>query len=141
VTTGRVLIFADGASRGNPGRAAIGAVLKDGEGNVICRISREIGIATNNQAEYRALIAALAEALRLGARQVDIRMDSELVVRQACGQYRVKNAGLRPLHEAAMKLLGCFQHFSITHMPGEDNHEAHHLAGLALRPAPGSGRG
>ena len=90
----RVIIATDGASRGNPGPAAIGATIKDGQGTLIARISRHIGIATNNQAEYQAVIAALNEALRLGARKVDISMDSELVVRQLSGRYRVKNAVL-----------------------------------------------
>ena len=134
-----LLISADGASRGNPGRAAIGAVIKDGQGNVVCRVSRAIGIATNNQAEYRALIAALGEAIRLGARRVDIKIDSELVVKQVSGQYQVKNAGLRPLNVEVKRLLGSFERFSLSHMSGEDNHEAHHLAGLALRPRLESG--
>ncbi|GAH88486.1 unnamed protein product, partial [marine sediment metagenome] len=88
----RVVIYADGASRGNPGPAAIGAVIKDERGRLIASISQRIGKATNNQAEYRAIITALEEADRLGARQVDIKMDSELVVRQINGEYRVKKA-------------------------------------------------
>ena len=135
MTTEQVSVSADGASRGNPGRAAIGAVIRDQHGKVVCRISRAIGIATNNQAEYQALIAALREAISLGARRVDIKVDSELVVRQALGGYRVKNAGLKPLHRELVTLLASLERFSLAHMPGEDNHEAHHLAGLALRPS------
>lgn len=88
----RVLICADGASQGNPGQAAIGATIKDEEGRLVTSISRRIGTTTNNQAEYRALVAALEEAVRLGAKQVDIKLDSQLVVKQIKGEYRVKKA-------------------------------------------------
>ena len=91
----KLVINADGASRGNPGRAAIGATLKDEKGRLVASISRYIGRATNNQAEYGAVIAALEKAADLGARIVDIRLDSELVVRQVKGRYRVKNAAPR----------------------------------------------
>jgi len=95
----RLIIFTDGASLGNPGQASIGAVIQDGQGKVISRISRRIGHATNNQAEYTAIIAALEEAARLGAEEAEVRSDSELVVKQLNGRYRVKKATLRPLYQ------------------------------------------
>ncbi len=129
----RVAISADGASRGNPGPAAIGATIKDGQGKLLARISQRIGIATNNQAEYRALIAALKEALELGAKEVDIRLDSELVVKQLGGQYRVKNATLKPLFQAVKQLTERLEAFTITHVPRRQNVEADRLANMALR--------
>ncbi len=83
----RMVMCTDGASRGNPGPAAIGVTIKDKRGRLIASISQRIGRATNNQAEYRAIITALEEATRLGAKQVDIKMDSELVVKQINGEY------------------------------------------------------
>ncbi len=129
----RVIISADGASRGNPGAAAIGAVIKDEQGGLVARISRRIGTATNNQAEYRAVIAALEEAVSLGAKKVDIMLDSQLVVRQLSGQYRVKNAALKPLFQEAKRLLGQMEGLTITHVPRDQNREADRLASMALR--------
>ena len=126
-------IRADGASRGNPGPAAIGATIKDGQGNLVARISRRIGTATNNQAEYMALIAALNEAIRLGARKVDINLDSQLVVRQINGQYRVKNNVLKSLLHEVRQLAGCLEQFNIAHVPRQQNAEADRLANMALR--------
>ena len=94
-----MIIFTDGTAEPNPGPAAIGAIIKDEQGRVITSISQRIGIATNNQAEYRAIIAALEEAIRLGATHVELNSDSELVVRQISGRYRVKNAALKPLYQ------------------------------------------
>jgi len=102
----KVIIHADGASRGNPGLAAIGATLKDAEGQVLAAVSQRIGRATNNQAEYRALIAALEKAISLGASEVDIYLDSELVVRQLTGRYRVKSAILKPPYRQVKGLQG-----------------------------------
>ncbi len=128
----RVIIHVDGAARGNPGPAAIGAIIKDGEGKLIARISRRIGATTNNQAEYRAIIAALEKALELGARQVELNSDSELVVKQLNGSYRVKNAALRPLYQQVKQLQAKLDGFSITHVPRERNTEADNLANMAL---------
>jgi ribonuclease HI len=125
-------INADGASRGNPGPAAIGATIKDEQGGLIARISRPIGRATNNQAVYRAVIAALHEAVRLGAQKVDIRLDSELVVRQLSGRYRVKNATLKALYQEAKGLLELLETVTIRHVPREQNREADRLANMAL---------
>ena len=93
----RVVIFTDGAAEPNPGPAAIGATIKDEQGRLITTISQPIGRATNNQAEYRAIIAALEKAIRLGAKRVELKSDSELVVKQFNGEYRVKKAALKPL--------------------------------------------
>jgi ribonuclease HI len=128
----RVIIGADGASRGNPGPAAIGAVIKDDRGNLVARLSRRIGRATNNQAEYRALIAALEQAISLGAKKIDIRLDSELIVRQLSGRYRVKNAGLKPLYEQVQQLLAKLDEVSVRHVPRARNAEADRLANQAL---------
>jgi len=132
MTPTRLIIYTDGASSGNPGPAAIGAVIQDGQGRVISRISRRIGRATNNQAEYRAIIAALEEAVRLGAREVDIKSDSELVVKQLKGRYRVKKATLRPLYQKVVQLIGSLEAFTIAHIPREQNREADRLANRAL---------
>ncbi len=128
----RVTINTDGASRGNPGPAAIGATIKDEQGKLLSAISERIGRTTNNQAEYRALIAALREAGRLGANGIDIRLDSELLVRQLTGRYRVKHPALKPLYEETRRLLAGLAGFAITHIPREENAEADRLANAAL---------
>jgi len=128
----KAVIFADGASRGNPGPAAIGATIKDKRGKLITFISQRIGRATNNQAEYRAIITALEEAIRLGAKQVDIKTDSELVVKQINGEYRVKKATLKPLYQQVKQLQGLLESFTITHILRQQNIEADKLANKAL---------
>ena len=129
----RLVIYTDGTSSGNPGPAAIGATLKDEQGKLIASISQGIGRATNNQAEYRAVIAALEKAVRLGAKQVDVNSDSELVVRQINGKYRVKKAHLKPLYQQVKQLQSLLKSFTITHIPREQNIEADNLANLALK--------
>ncbi|MDD2252132.1 MAG: ribonuclease HI family protein [Dehalococcoidales bacterium] len=128
----KVIINSDGASRGNPGRAAIGAVITDEHGNVLQSVSRFIGITTNNQAEYKALIAGLEAAVALGASDVTVRIDSELVVKQIKGQYRVKKPELAPLHRRACELLAGFKSHSLEHVFRNLNQEADRLANLAL---------
>ncbi|MBA7645709.1 Bifunctional protein [subsurface metagenome] len=128
----KVIIHADGASLGNPGAAAIGATIKDEQGRLIACISQGIGRTTNNQAEYRAIIAALEHAISLGANQVDMRSDSELIVRQINKRYRVKNAALKPLYQRVKQLLSLLEGFTITHIPRQQNIEAHRLASRAL---------
>ncbi len=128
----KAVIYADGASRGNPGPAAIGAIIKDERGRLITSISQRIGRATNNQAEYRAIIAALEEAARLGARQVEIKTDSELVVKQINGEYRVKKATLKPLYQQVKQRQGSLEGFTITHILRQQNIEADNLANRAL---------
>jgi len=129
----RVIIHADGASLGNPGPAAIGATIKDDRGRILASISQGIGRATNNQAEYRAVIAALERATKLGASRADIYLDSELIVNQLNGQYRVKNQSLKPLNQRVKQLQSQLEGFTITHIPRHKNSEAHKLAALALR--------
>jgi ribonuclease HI len=127
-----LICYADGASRGNPGAAAIGGVVMRAEGAVLEKVSEAIGVATNNVAEWRAAIAVLAAAQRLGARSVELRMDSELVVRQLQGRYQVRNPGLRPLYEEARALLVGFDQVAITHVPRARNARADKLANNAL---------
>ena len=128
----RVTIYSDGAARGNPGQAAIGAVIKDKQGKLITSISQRIGTTTNNQAEYSAIIADLEKAISLGAKHVELNSDSELVVRQINGRYRVKKAALISLHQQVRQLLGNLEGFKITHIPREQNTEADTLANRAL---------
>ncbi len=128
----RVVINADGASRGNPGPAAIGVTIKDDKGNLVTSISRRIGRATNNQAEYRAIIAGLEKAIELGAREVMIYSDSELIVKQINGRYRIKNTSLRILYENLVKLISPLEKFSIQHVPRKRSIEADVLANKAL---------
>ncbi|MBD5655494.1 MAG: reverse transcriptase-like protein [Candidatus Eremiobacteraeota bacterium] len=114
-------IFADGGSRGNPGPAARGAVLFAEDGSVLAEVGEYLGIATNNVAEWRALLAGLAKARELGLDEVAVRMDSELVVRQVTGVYRVKHADLIPLATKAKILLREFKRFDIRHVPRKEN--------------------
>ena len=130
--TDRLLIHTDGASRGNPGQAAIGATIKDEQGRLLATVSRRIGPATNNQAEYRAVIAALEEAIRRGARRVELYSDSELVVKQLKGDYRVKKAALRPLYQSVVRLAGRLDSFRISYIPRSKNKEADDLANSAF---------
>jgi len=133
VRGGHVVVCCDGASRGNPGPAAIGVVLLDSAGREVLGWGEPIGRATNNVAEYRAAIAGLEKALELGARSVELRADSELLVHQINGRYRVKNAGLRPLHAKVSELLGRFERWSARHIPREKNARADALAGAAAK--------
>jgi len=128
----RMIIHSDGASRGNPGLAAIGATIKDEQGKLIARISQRIGTTTNNQAEYRAIIAALEEAIKLGASQVELNSDSELLVRQIKGSYRVRKATLKPLYQRVKQLQSRLESFTINHIPRQQNTEADRLANIAL---------
>ena len=129
----KVIINTDGTAEPNPGAAAIGAIIRDEQGKVIATISQSIGRATSNQAEYRAVITALETAIRLGAKQVTLRSDSELVVRQLNRQYRVKAAALKPLYQQVKQLLGQLRGFTITHIPRQQNSEADNLANIALK--------
>lgn len=128
----KVIINTDGAARGNPGPAAIGATIKDETGKIIARISRRIGITTNNQAEYRAIIAALEKAISLGAKHVVLRSDSELVVNQINGRYKIKKSTLRPLYQEIVQLIGSLEGFTIAYIPRQQNREADKLANKAL---------
>lgn len=126
------LIYCDGACRGNPGPSSIGAIAyRQGETDPVLIVSKTIGVGTNNQAEYRALIEGVRGLQALGAKTVEIRMDSELVVRQILGQYKVKHEGLKPLHAEALSLLGPLK-WQIKHVRREENKEADRLANEAL---------
>jgi ribonuclease HI len=126
-------IYADGASWGNPGPAAIGAVVKDEHQKILVKVSRYIGDTTNNQAEYQAVIAALKEAARFKADQATLYLDSELVIKQLAGSYKVRNLFLFPLHKEAVELCKKFAKLSIVHVGHEGNNEAHSLAKAALQ--------
>jgi ribonuclease HI len=132
MATKKVIIHTDGAAEPNPGPAAIGATIKDERGRLIASISRHIGRATNNQAEYRAVIAALEQAIGLGARQVVLNSDSELVVKQIQGSYRVKKAALKPLYRRVKELGSYLEGFTIHHISRQHNREADRLANQAL---------
>ena len=126
-------IYADGACWGNPGPAAIGAVIKDDRRRTLIEISEYIGQGTNNQAEYKAVIAALKAAAGFKIDGIVLNLDSELVIRQLSGQYKVKNPSLRPLHIELSALLRKFKSFSINHVGHSGNEEAHKLASKALK--------
>jgi len=132
LNTSKTICNVDGAARGNPGPAAIGAVIKDETGRILGRISRTIGVTTNNQAEYQAIIAAMEKAIGMGAKQVTVKSDSELVVEQINGRYKIKNTGLRPLYQKVVQLAGSIESFAIVYVPREQNAEADALANRAL---------
>jgi len=125
----------DGASRGNPGPAGAGAVLRDPEGVILGELSRSLGTATNNEAEYQALILGLEEARAMGATRLRILLDSELVVKQVQGLYRVRNTRLRPFYDRVMGLLQEIEAYDILHVRRDLNSEADSLASQAARKA------
>lgn len=122
----------DGAARGNPGPAAYGVVLRDGRGVVLARLGKTIGEATNNVAEYHGLVAALEYARARGYRALKVSSDSELLVRQMRGEYKVRSADLKPLHERARAIAGALDFFDIRAVPRERNREADRIANQAL---------
>lgn len=128
----RLRVFSDGAARGNPGPAGAGAVIESADGRVLARLGRYLGRATNNQAEYQGLILGLEHALEMGAREVEVFADSELLVRQLRGEYRVRNEGLLPLWREAKGLLDRFEGFRLTHIPREKNVEADEMSNRAI---------
>ncbi|MFE9191161.1 bifunctional RNase H/acid phosphatase [Micromonospora sp. NPDC007208] len=133
-----VSIEADGGSRGNPGPAGYGAVVRDPEtGEVLAERSESLGTATNNVAEYQGLIAGLTAAAELGAAEVDVRMDSKLVVEQMCGRWQIKHPGLRPLAAQAAALVGRFTAVRFSWIPREQNRHADALANAAMDAAAG----
>ena len=132
MTDPRVVVHVDGGARGNPGPAAIGVVVSDASGEVRDEIAETIGVATNNVAEYRALLRGLEAARALGAAEVTVINDSELVARQVAGEYKVKNAGLRPLYERARAAIDGFEAFSIRSVPRAQNARADALVNAAL---------
>jgi ribonuclease HI len=125
-------VFSDGAARGNPGPAGAGAVLTDAKGNVLARLGHFLGRQTNNVAEYQGLILGLRRAQEMGAREVEVRADSQLMIRQLAGQYAVRNAALKPLHAEALRLLRGFARYGLQHIPREQNSLADEMSNRAI---------
>jgi ribonuclease HI len=128
----KLVVHVDGGARGNPGPAAAGAVISTPDGDVVDRAHELLGVATNNVAEYRGLLLGLARARELGATEVDVVNDSELVAKQVNGVYKVKHADMKPLHAAAKAALGDFERWSIRSVPRAKNAEADALVNQAL---------
>jgi ribonuclease HI len=130
--SGRMRVYSDGAARGNPGPSGAGAVLTDPEGKVLARVGKFLGRQTNNYAEYMGLIIGLEHARKLGAREVDVHADSELMIRQLGGRYQVKSATLKPLYDEAVRLLKGFAKVKLVHVPREQNREADEMSNRAI---------
>jgi len=128
----RAIVNVDGGARGNPGPAAIGVVVRDAEGDVIEKLGEKIGEATNNVAEYRALLKGIELAAAHGATELELIGDSELVVRQVEGRYKVKHADMKALHAEAKKALAGFDSWSIRHVRRAENADADRLVNEAL---------
>jgi len=124
--------YSDGGSRGNPGEAACAVILFDGSGSELLRRAKRIGKATNNQAEYEGVIYALELASQLGAKKLEVKSDSELVVRQLEGTYKVKNEGLKPYYARANSLVDDFRSVAVTHIPRKENKLADKLVNACL---------
>jgi ribonuclease HI len=138
----KLVVHVDGGARGNPGPAAVGVVVSTPDGDVLDEAGEVIGVATNNVAEYRGLLLGLERARLLGATEVAVVNDSELVARQVTGEYKVKNAALKPLHSQALAALRALEHWSITSVPRERNARADALVNAALDGEPvGDGPG
>lgn len=128
----RLVVRTDGASRGNPGHAAAGIVIQRADGTLVARGKKYLGVMTNNQAEYRALILGLKAVARYSPAGVAVYLDSELVVRQMTGQYKVRDASLQPLFAEAQALAGALPSTSFHHVPRSQNALADKLANEAL---------
>lgn len=128
----RVIVHVDGGARGNPGPAAIAAVVADSDGLVLDEAAETIGEATNNVAEYRAVLLGIERARALGASELELVNDSQLIERQLTGRYKVKHPAMRPLHLDATAALRDFARWSIRSVPREDNEQADALVNQAL---------
>jgi ribonuclease HI len=128
----RLTVNVDGGARGNPGPAAIGVVVRDGGGEVLEEVGEKIGEATNNVAEYKALLRGIELAAEHGGTDLELIGDSELVVRQVEGRYKVKNAGMKELHEEVKRALRGFDAWSIRHVRRAENSDADRLVNEAL---------
>ena len=128
----RLVIHVDGGSRGNPGPAAIGVVLSSPDGTTVEELGERIGVATNNVAEYRALLRGIRHAAELGARQIELINDSELVAKQLTGAYKVKHPSMQPLHAEAIEALNAFEDWRIRSVPRAQNARADALVNQAL---------
>ena len=128
----RVIVHVDGGARGNPGPAAAAAVVSDPDGQVLDEAAEVLGVATNNVAEYRGLLLGLQRAQQLGATEVDVVNDSELVAKQINGDYKVKHADMKPLHRAAIEVLDGFDRWTVRSVPRAQNAHADALVNQAL---------
>jgi ribonuclease HI len=128
----KVVVHVDGGARGNPGPAAIGVVVSDGEGTVLDEVAETIGVATNNVAEYRALLKGVERAAALGADEIELVNDSELIARQLTGRYKVKHPAMKPLYEEARAALQSFGRWTIHTVPRAQNARADALVNAAL---------
>jgi ribonuclease HI len=128
----KVVVNVDGGSRGNPGQAAIGVVVSDADGTVIDELAERIGVATNNVAEWRAVIKGIERARALGAREIELINDSELVARQLTGAYKVKHDSMKPLHAEALSALRGFDSWQIRNVRRAHNARADELVNEAL---------
>jgi ribonuclease HI len=128
----KLVVHVDGGARGNPGPAAVGVVLSTPDGQVVDEAAQRIGHATNNVAEYQAVLLGLERAKSLGATEVELVNDSELVARQLTGVYKVKHAAMKPLHQRARAELAGFESWSIRSVPRADNARADELVNEAL---------
>ena len=129
----RLKIYTDGGASGNPGPAGLGVVIYDDKNKIIVEISKYIGEATNNQAEYQALILALEKAKQLKAEEINCYLDSELVVKQINREYKIKDKGLGPLFIKVWNLSQNFKKINFHHIPREQNKEADKLAKKAIK--------
>jgi ribonuclease HI len=127
-----IIVYTDGGSRGNPGPAGYGVRIEDEQGTLLAELHASVGHATNNVAEYQGLLAALDWAIANGHQRVRVRSDSELLVRQMRGEYRVKSPGLQPLHARARGLVARIGQVTFEHVRRELNKEADRLANLAM---------
>ena len=128
----KLVVHVDGGSRGNPGPAAAAAVLSTPDGDVVDEAARTLGRTTNNVAEYRGLLLGLERAAALGATEVDVINDSELIAHQVTGRYKVKHPDMKPLHAEALRALGGFERWSIRPVPRAQNADADALVNQAL---------
>ena len=128
----KLTVHVDGGARGNPGPAAIGAVIRDQSGETLLEAGERIGTATNNVAEYKALLLGIERARELGASSLDLVGDSELIVKQVRGEYRVKDQGLKPLHAAVKTALEPFEEWTIRHVRREHNADADRVVNATL---------
>lgn len=127
-----VVLFTDGASRGNPGPASLGAVVTDTQGKVLLEVSKPLGQQTNNYAEYMALLEGLLACAENGAKRVTVKADSQFMIRQMKGEYKVKAPGIIPLFQRCQKVASVFERIFYTHIPREENSHADKLANKAL---------
>ena len=127
-----VTVYIDGGARGNPGPAGYGVRIESSDGTLIAELQGTVGVATNNVAEYRGLTAALEYLAAHGLRKAHVRSDSQLLVRQLLGHYKVRHPGLQPLHAESRRLLAQLDHVTFEHIPRSANSEADRLANRAM---------